>query len=290
MTTKPLLIFMLMIANNSSFANAEIDIQGHRGARAVLPENTIAAFTYALDVGVDTLELDTGVSKDGVVVVYHDQKINTALCQSKDGSPLPDGILIHSLTLEQIKQIDCGSKPNPRFPAQTLIPGTEIPTLAEVLELVAKSDLRQASTVRFNIETKSDPKQPDAQPEPEKFVRLLLDVIKQYRLENRVTLQSFDHRTLKEAQAQAPKIERSALYSERQTDWVAAIKQSGAQVLSPNFRHINKKDVKQLHTAGFKVIPWTANTRGDWLTLIDMQVDGIITDDPKPLLELLGRR
>lgn len=281
---------MLMIAGTSSYAMDKIDVQGHRGARAVLPENTLPAFNYALSIGVDTLELDTGVSKDGVVVVYHDQRINSALCQYKDGSAITGEPLIHSLTLKEIKQLDCGSKPNPRFLKQTPLPGTEIPTLAEVFESVNNSELNNAKSIRFNIETKSNVDQPDAQPAPAEFVRLVLSVIKEYGLENRVTIQSFDHRTLHETQKQAPELVRVALFAKRESDWLMAAKQSGAQIVSPNFKKIRKKDVEQLHGAGFKVIPWTANQQSEWKKLIEMGVDGIITDDPEPLLELLGRR
>jgi len=264
MTTKFLLIFVLLIMNNSSYANDGLDVQGHRGARAVLPENTLPAFEYALEIGVDTLELDTGVSKDDVVVVYHDQKINNALCQYTDGSRIVNEPLIHSLSLTEIKQIDCGSKSNPRFPNQSVKPGAQIPTLAEVFELVANSKHPSAKNIRFNIETKSNSDKPNAQPQPSLFVSLILKLVKEYQLESRVTIQSFDHRTLHEAQIQAPQIERAALFSDRQRDWVAAAKKADAQVVSPNFKKIRREDVNALQAAGFKVIPWTANQRKDW--------------------------
>lgn len=276
--------------NTPLAANDSIDVQGHRGARAILPENTLPAFKYALELGVDTIELDMGVSKDGIVVVSHDQRINTKLCQHQDGRAIKKPGLIHQLTLEQLKSYDCGSKKNSRFPKQTPVPGTQIPTLAEVFELVINSNLAQAKKVRFNIETKSDPDKPGAQPAPDEYARLVLNVVQKYQMQHRVTIQSFDHRTLSAVRKQAPKIELAALFAERQKDWVAAAKQANAEVVSPNHQNIHLRDVAELQAAGFKVIPWTANKKKHWAALVKMGVDGIITDDPEPLLEFLGRR
>jgi len=258
----------------STMASDQLEIQGHRGARSVLPENSLPALQHALELGVDTLEFDMGVSKDGVVVVVHDQTINPAICQHQDGSAIEEELWVHQLTLEEIKSFDCGSKLNPRFPRQTLIPGTEIPTLAEVFEMVENSKLANAKTVLFNIETKSDPRKPHAQPTPAKFVEAVLKVVDEFGLRERVCLQSFDHRTLVEAHRQAPEMLRSAK----------------SEIVSPNFKAIDKQDVDAIHEAGLRVIPWTANTDEQWASLIEIGVDGIITDDPEPLLEKLGRR
>jgi len=201
----------LLIMIDLSIAQS-VEVQGHRGARAVLPENSLPALQYALEVGVDTLEFDMGVSKDGVVVVIHDQTINPEICQYKDGTQAKSDLWVHQLSLEQIKQFDCGSKQNPRFEKQTVVPGTEIPTLAEVFDMVSRSDLDNAKTVNFNIETKSNPKIPHAQPKPESFVRAVLDVVQHYGFESRVTIQSFDPATLLAAKALAPDLQRSALF------------------------------------------------------------------------------
>ncbi|MEO0368189.1 MAG: glycerophosphodiester phosphodiesterase [Pseudomonadota bacterium] len=269
---------------------SKIDVQGHRGARAVMPENTIPAFLYALELGVDTLELDTGVTSDGTVVVYHDQKINPAICQYKDGSKIKRSRWLHELTLEQVKDFDCGAMANQRFPNQTLLPGTEIPTLDEVLTAVAASGLPKSKKVLFNIETKSTEANPQAQPAPAEFVHAVLEVIAKHSLEDRVTLQSFDHRTLVEAHQQAPEIQRSALFRRIPKNWVTATQDAKAQIVSPFYKHIGKTDVDAIHDAGMRVVPWTANLESEWRMLINMGVDGIITDDPAPLLQLLGRK
>ena len=279
------LSFLFMI--DPIYANA-IDVQGHRGARAVLPENSLPALKHALELGVDTLEFDMGVSKDGTVVV-HEQQINPIICQYKDGSEVEHGLWVHQLTLEQIKQFDCGSKQNPRFEKQTLVPGTEIPTLAEVLEMVATSGLANAKTVAFNIETKSDPSQLHAQPAAEDFVRAVVKVVAQYGLESRVTLQSFDSATLMAANKIAPNLSLSALFRDKPDDWLEAAEAVGADIISPHHSLLGRKDVEQIQEAGLAVIPWTANSRRQWTRLLKLGVDGIITDDPEALLKYLER-
>lgn len=267
-----------------------LDVQGHRGARTVLPENSLPGFKYVLDLGVDTIELDMGVTKDNVVIVYHDQHINNVICQKKDGTKVPSGIPIRSLTLKEIKEFDCGSRVNPRFPRQTLIPGTEIPTLKEVFVLLKNSPNPHAKKIELNIETKSNPDDPSLQPEPAEYVRLVLELVKEYGLLDRTILQSFDHRTLAEAKLQAPEMRRAALFERRpRGDLVEATRQAHGNILSPNYRWLKKSDIDELRENGIPVIPWTANTPRSWRRLIEMGVDGIITDDPGPLMRMIGR-
>jgi glycerophosphoryl diester phosphodiesterase len=263
------------------------EVQGHRGARYVLPENSLPAFQYALEIGVDTIELDTGVTKDGHVVIVHDQKINPTICKLKDGRPSSKNQWISQLTLTEVKQYDCGSLVNPRFKNQTLIPNTEIPTLKELFDLVNESSLPNAKSINFNIETKSNPKFPDAQPSPEVFVKLILDLVDQYQLNGRVTLQSFDHRTLLAANAIKPNIKLVALFGDNLSDWVAPTVAAKATVVSPRHDYLTSAEVDQIHKAGLTVIPWTANRKEDWARLIEMKVDGIITDNPQPLIKML---
>jgi len=283
-----LLALSLLIMSDLDFALA-VDVQGHRGARAVLPENSLPALQYALELGVDTLEFDMGVSKDGVVMVMHDQKINPVICQYKDGSDIESGLWLHQLTLEELKQFDCGSKQNPRFDQQTLVPGTEIPTLAEVFEMVKHSDLPKAKTVNFNIETKSDPNLPHAQPDAKEFVEAVVSVVRQYGLESRVTLQSFDPATLLASKEIAPDLQRSALFRYKPDNWIDAAESVDADIISPHHSAIGTKDVKTIQDAGLAVIPWTANSKRQWARLMKLGVDGIITDDPEALLRYLER-
>src|SRR5271155_5053535 len=143
MLTRPLLI--LALAGLFLMPAApRILVHGHRGARAMYPENTIPAFRYAIEIGVDFLEMDVAVTKDSVLVISHDPHINGEICTG----PHP-GIAIHELTLSELRQYDCGTLKNPRFPKQQPVPGTCIPTLDEVL------NLSRLGNVQFNIETKS---------------------------------------------------------------------------------------------------------------------------------------
>jgi glycerophosphoryl diester phosphodiesterase len=283
------LIFLCLIMINDTDATEHIDVQGHRGARAVLPENTMIAFEYALELGVDTLEFDMGVSKDGEVVVTHDQKINPVICQTKNGESIEEGLWVHQLSLAEIKQFDCGSKVNPRFGDQKMVPGSEIPTLREVFTMVNESKLANAKTIMFNIETKSDPLIPDAQPEPDVFVSAVYEVIKDFGFEHRVTLQSFDHRTLLSAARLAPDLQRSALFKDAPDDWLEAALAADAHIISPHHQIIDRKSVTAMQDEGLAVIPWTANSKRQWARLLKLGVDGIITDDPKALMVYLER-
>src|SRR5215472_15237717 len=153
------------------------DIEAHRGGRALLPENTLPAFANALSMGVDTLELDLGVTSDGVVVVSHDRGLNPDLARGPDGHYIAAGIPYTELTLAQVKAYDVGQiRPDSAYAAQfaqqRAIPGTRIPTLSEVFALVRRSGDRH---VRLNIETKIDPSHPDESPEPQHFVAAVLD-------------------------------------------------------------------------------------------------------------------
>ena len=266
-----------------------IEVHGHRGARAVLPENSLAAFEYALSVGVNSLELDTGVTKDNVVVVYHDQKINRDLCQYKDGSPIEADLWVHQLTLQQIKGFDCGSKPNKWFREQQLRPGSEIPTLSEVFDLVIMSELSNADTVTFNIETKSKPEFPSAQPPPKQFAKLIIEEASKYEFLDRLILQSFDHRTLVAAKELNPMIPTAALFRRKPESWVESTRAINADIVSPRHSDLTPEDTTDIRAAGLKVIPWTANHTSDWQRLVSMGVDGIITDDPKGLIDYLNQ-
>lgn len=267
-----------------------IDVQGHRGARSVLPENSLPAFDYALEVGVTTLEMDTVITKDNQVVVYHDLTINPVICRAANGKKPAKDIYVRSLTLEQVKSYDCGSVVNPRFPKQKTIKGTQIPTLDEVFELVKNSKHPAAKNVLFNIEMKSDPRIPKAQPSPAEFAKLVSDIIIKHKMQKRVNLQSFDHRTLIEAHKIAPQIARAALFESRPNDPVKATLEAKSSIFSPYHKWLTEDDVQKLQENGIKVIPWTANTKKEWENLLVLQVDGIVTDDPKALIEYIKKR
>lgn len=265
------------------------EIQGHRGARAMMPENTLPAFEYALNAGVDVLELDVGVTADDQLVVSHDRRVDTAICRKHSFDHERSGPLIRSLTLEQIREYDCGSYRNRRFPSQLLIPGTRMPLLAEVFDLIQNSTNPWANNIGFNIETKIDEDHPSDTVAPVVFVNLLVKLIESRGLESRVVIQSFDFRTLRLVKSQYPKIRISALVDSKSLDYADLIKDLGPDIISPNYRKIDKGKIELIQSFGIRVIPWTVNKRSDWVQLIDDGVDGIITDDPKPLVESLRK-
>ena len=210
------------------------DIEAHRGGRALLPENTLVAFANALSLGVDTLELDIGVTSDGAIVVSHERGLNPDLARDADGVYVaPPGIPFVRLRLEEVRKYDVGQiRPGSayaaQFPEQRAMPGTPIPTLKEVIDLVRKSGDRH---VRLNIETKIDPNHPDESPDPQRFVTLLLDLLAAEKFSDRVMVQSFDWRTLLLVQKLAPAIptvylsiqkgKTPTVFPDKASDWTA---------------------------------------------------------------------
>lgn len=265
-----------------------IEVQGHRGARSRLPENTLPGFAYALELGVDVLEMDLAVTKDRQLVLSHDPHLDAAICLGPGGDKLSQPVLIHSLTLQELKTYDCGTLVNPRFPKQSPRPGTRIPTLDEVFDLVEKSPHPNARKVRFNIETKIFPRNPAYTVTPAEFSRLLVEKLKERKMLERSVIQSFDYRTLREARKLEPGVVISALSQSRFENLLKTARELKAQISSPNWKLLNRKRVLELQKNGVRVIPWTANERSEWKRLLDLGVDGIITDDPEALLTYLN--
>jgi glycerophosphoryl diester phosphodiesterase len=270
-------VFALSIM--SSPAESKILVHGHRGARALRPENTIPAFEYAIQAGADVLEMDVAVTKDNVLVISHDPHINAEICTG----PHP-GIAIHELTLAELRQYDCGALKNPHFPSQQPVPGTRIPTLDEVLSLAPRGSFQ------FNIETKSFPDHPELTPPPEVFSQMMLDEIRKHKLERRVIVQSFDFRTLVAMKKLAPEIRLAALWEGSARPFVDIAREAHAGIISPMFSLVTPDQVKSAHAAGIEVVPWTANKPEDWQKLIDAGVDAIISDDPASLIAYLQQR
>jgi glycerophosphoryl diester phosphodiesterase len=325
------------------------DIQGHRGARAHRPENTLPAFEYALaNPDVSTLELDTGVSADGHLVVIHDRTVNGSHCA--DTAPVTPGDpefpyvgkRVHDLTLAQLKTIDCGSKVLPEFPAQVPVPGARIPTLDEVFDLVRDSG---RDDVRLNIETKISPIADDTA-RYDVFTRKLVRAIRDARLVDRVTIQSFDWRTIRYARQLDRRIETVALvwqfgpaecasladecslqavYGDpsvrspwtggldwwRYQDLGKLVDRAGASTVSSNWQ-VHDPDQGTVEHPDFylrqnpayfhgpavpvlqdrydlAVVPYTVNDAATMQRVIDLGVDGIITDDPDLLVRVAIR-
>lgn len=301
---------------NSIGAHA-FDLQGHRGARGLMPENTLAGFAHALSLGVTTLEMDVGISKDGHVIISHDTRLNPALTRDRNGKWLEaPGPAINSLTLEELGAYDVG-RLNPgsdyagRFPEQRAIDGTRIPTLTEVLVLVPRSPDKQ---VHLNIETKLNPLEPQLTRSPEAFARAIVEAIRGAGAGNRVNVQSFDWRTLEHVQTLAPEIKTSYLTVQQKwldnvaagrpgvSPWTAGmdvddfggsiprlIKHAGGDIWSPFFRDLDRAQLEEAKALGLRVIVWTVNDVQDMHDLIALGVDGIITDYPDRLHEVAVR-
>lgn len=295
----------------ASLAQA-FDLQGHRGARALAPENTLTGFAHALEIGVSTLELDVVLSAEGVPVVSHDTTPNPDITRDADGRWLQSrGPAFHTLTLAQIGAYDVG-RINPAsryardFPLQRAADGERIPTLADVFELTRRA---RAHHVRFNIELKRNPERPHESPEPETFVRAVLGVIQTHGMVARSSLQSFDWSVLRAAQRLAPDMPLSFLTVQRPRfnnldsgvwsagarladfkDAPAMVAAAGGRVWSPNHLDLSQRAIERAREEGLRVIPWTVNEIPDMARLIDWGVDGLITDHPERLREVMQRR
>lgn len=276
---------LLLFLSASLLLDAQILVHGHRGARTSMPENTLPGFEFAIQQGVNVLEMDMAVTKDNVIVLSHDSALDKKICTGPEGM----SNVIRQLTLSEVKQWDCGSKVNPEFPKQKAIPGTRVPTLDEAFAATKNAP------IEYNIETKISPKRPELAPTPEEFVRLFLDVVRKHKLESRVILQSFDPRTLVAMSKVEPKIRLSMLTPTSAMDvlknWVESCKEAGnAKIISPHYRTVTKARVEEAHQAGLQVVSWTANDPEQWQSLVDNKVDAIITDDPKGLISWLKEK
>lgn len=279
---------------------AQFDWQGHRGARGLLPENSIPGFLKALEFPIRTLELDVVVSRDKQVVVSHEPWMSAEICTHPDGRSVvqPDeakSLNLYRMDYEQIRLYDCGSRGNARFPEQLPQPVYK-PTLKAVLEEAEAACARMnRSLPNYNIELKAMPEWDQLMtPEPEEFCRLVLQVLKEARVMDRSSIQSFDVRILREMRRQAPSMR--LVYLVEQSEGLADdLRRLGftPSVYSPYFLLLNEEVVAQAQEKGMQVIPWTVNEPEQIELLIRMGVDGIITDYPNriaPLLNKLGQR
>ncbi|MEO8855786.1 MAG: glycerophosphodiester phosphodiesterase [Burkholderiaceae bacterium] len=287
------------------------DLQSHRGTRGLRPENTLAAFQHALELGVTTLEMDIAITADGVPVISHEPALNPVLTRDASGQWIKaPGPLIKTLTLAQLKTFDIGrvdpSSPYGRqLTQQEPHDGERFPTLAEVFKLVKDYG---AEDVHFDMETKVFPDRPNATLSPEAFVQTLLPVIRAAGMTQRVMIQSFDWRTLQLIHRLEPgmdtvylTIETRSSNNVREPTWTAGmlwrdyastahmVKASGGTIWSPEFGVLDAASVKAAQQLGLKVIPWTVNNPGDMDRLIAWGVDGIISDYPDRLREAMRR-
>lgn len=287
-----LLLFIAIAAgclsSNEKQVDEGIELQGHRGARGLYPENSIPGFLHTLDLGVTTLEMDVVISKDRQVVVSHDHWFNAAICLQPDGQTIPPErereILLFDMDYEEIAQYDCGSIRHPDFPRQQ--PERVSKPLLRDAILVAEQHAAEHGLrpVHYNVEIKSHPDRDGiAHPPPEEFVPLVLDVLEETGVKDRANLQSFDPRNLQVARSLDPTLLLALLvdYEENHSlDFHLDRLGFVPQIYSPNYRLVDEALVRDVHERGMKLIPWTVNTLEEMERLIALGVDGIITDYP----------
>ena len=310
------LVGVLLVAGNA--ASSGFDLQAHRGGRGLAPENTLAAFARALSLGVTTLEMDLGVTADGVVVVSHDPELNPDLTRDPAGRWIErPGPPLVRLSYEELRTYDVGRlRPGTpyaaRYPDQVAANGQHVPRLADVFGLAAKAG---NSAVRFNVEIKSDPRKNAPTLEPERFAEAVVATIRAHRMEPRTLVQSFDWRALRHARKVAPEIALVCLTVQRPGDdnveagrpgapatlggldvddfggSVPKLAQAaGCAVWSPNALDLVPAALAEAHRLGLSVIPWTVNDPLQMDALIAQGVDGIITDRPDLLRRVLQAR
>jgi glycerophosphoryl diester phosphodiesterase len=304
------------------------DLQAHRGGLGLTVESTIASFSRALEIGVSTVELDVQITQDGAAVVTHDRRVSGAKCSDtgpvRPGDPEYPyvGKYVNTLSLAQVRTLDCGSKTLPGFPAQKASPGARMPLLTEVFALVRRY---RAWGVTLNIETKVEAGAPTETAPREQFVQVVARQVRSSGLLRQVTIQSFDWGALMRMRQVEPRLPIVALTNgdflqvgqPGASPWlggididdfggslVGAVKSFDADAISPvhgNPQNGSVTDpgyrpyttpalVAEAHTAGLKVIPWTVDDTATMNALLDAGVDGLITDYPDRLRTVLAER
>ena len=261
----------------------EYPIQGHRGCRGMMPENSIEGFIHAVKLGVNTIEMDVVISKDHQVVVSHEPVMSYRKCLLPNGKQIlreeENMYNIYKLNYDEIKQFDCGSLPNETFPKQENFTVYK-PLLSEVLSTIEERfPLRD---IHYNIEIKSTPEGDGVyHPKPKKFCELVMGEVRRQNLQSRVILQSFDIRILQYLKQSASGI-RLALLVENELSFEENLDRLGfiPHIYSPWYPFVNQELVEKCRNKNMKIIPWTVNDRKHIKRMIALEVDEIITDYP----------
>lgn len=303
------------------------DLEAHRGGRDIRPENTLYSYAYAIELGATSIECDMQLTKDGQIVMSHNPILNSDITRDENGNYIENNKYdIRLMTVDELKKFDVGVM-DPNCGEYYDLHGktqftydAKIPTLEELMQLIQSYGDKN---IVLNIETKSYPDPASAgyknNADPKKFVEIFNNIVKKYDMEDRVVLQSFDWQTLIEMKKLNPNISTSALwqeqpswgrdseslrrYEKKKSSWlggldikdyqgnpVKAAHAIGADIISPYYTEISKQDVDEAHSLGMKVVPWTVNNEKDMNMLLDMGVDGIISDKPWLLKQVLEKR
>lgn len=303
------------------------DLEAHRGGRDVRPENTLYSYAYAIELGATSIECDMQLTKDGQIVMSHNPILNSDITRDENGNYIENNKYdIRLMTVDELKKFDVGVM-DPNCGEYYDLHGktqftydAKIPTLEELMQLIQSYGDKN---IVLNIETKSYPDPASAgyknNADPKKFVEIFNNIVKKYDMEDRVVLQSFDWQTLIEMKKLNPNISTSALwqeqpswgrdseslrrYEKKKSSWlggldikdyqgnpVKAAHAIGTDIISPYYTEISKQDVDEAHSLDMKIVPWTVNNEKDMNMLLDMGVDGIISDKPWLLKQVLEKR
>jgi glycerophosphoryl diester phosphodiesterase len=295
---KPAFVMVLMtflgcetIDNQSITISKNFDWQGHRGARGLMPENTIPAFLHALELGVTTLELDLGVSKEDELIVSHEPYMSSEICTDAKGDTISEDIAkenfaLRRMSVAEIQACDCGSLKHPRFPLQKKLKVYK-PTLEQVVDAVrARCETTHSKMPQFNIEIKSNLEWDNLlTPSVSSFAKLVVDKVNILKINELTTIQSFDPRAL-EAVKKLNKDLKLALLVENMEDIKVNLNRLSFKpdIYSPDFKWVTPSIIEYCHQRQIRIIPWTVNDTTDMISLIRMGVDGIITDYPNKIL------
>jgi glycerophosphoryl diester phosphodiesterase len=263
-----------------------IDVQGHRGARGYLPENTLPSFARALELGVTTLELDVAMTRDGVVVIHHDRGLNIDIARGPDGRWVDSATPINRMTFAELQRYDVGrlrpgSEYARHFPQQQPLDGTRIPRLADLFQLTHAN-----RAIRFNIEPKMDADALDETLPAAPFARALIAEVRKAGVLNRTTVQAFHWPVLKVVEQEAP--EMATVYcTEGERSDPALVHPAGGKIWSPDYQTLTPQRMAAARKGDLKITVWTVNEPADIARMIEMGVDGIASDYPDRVLKQL---
>jgi glycerophosphoryl diester phosphodiesterase len=265
-----------------------LDLQGHRGCRGLMPENTIPAMIHALDLGVNTLEMDVVISQDRKVVVSHEPFFNHEISIKPDGNLVSEAeeqsLNIYQMQYSMIQTFDVGSRPHPRFPRQVKMKAVK-PLLQDLIDSAEKhAEGISRALPWYNIEIKSLPGSDSRyHPAPEEFTKLVMDQVMAKGIEKRTTIQSFDLRPLRYLHEKFPEIRAVLLVEEGEKksfeEWIKELgfKPAG---YSPHYEQVTEELVSACRREKIRLVPWTVNNLEEMKRLVKLGVDGIISDYP----------
>lgn len=289
------LLAALLLVSRSAVAEANPDespvrpaVVGHRGARARMPENTLPAFRYALESGVDGIELDVQVTADGRLAVIHDATLSPAHITDAGGRAIRPGIAVRTLTFDALRRYDAGRLENRSFPRQTTVPGARIPSLDEVLDLLEAPEPPAARRTTLFLEAKSSA-DPSLSPHPGPYAALVVGLLRRRGFLGRTVLMSFDEGLLAAVSRLEPGLALCLLLDER-ADWVKRAAGVGASWVGPRHTLVTDEAAEEVGKAGLHLLAWSVNDEDDQDRLTRLGAAAIVTDDPGPLVLRQGER